>query len=220
MHNQNFFASLLLSTAISLFLLTPQVSKAHPVSFKKGFGLMSFNSEEMNELMLTYSFTSRFAVATTVLRDSESDFYLPRLNFLVKRWLNPDSQGNIYLSAGQGFEQYESQSDSASLAEVVLDWESRKYYTYFKQTYIRRDLSENPNLTDKNYDHSQLRLGFAPFLADYSDLNVWWIAQFDRHDGERKIEATQFLRFYIRNVLWEIGANINGGAAFNFMIHM
>jgi hypothetical protein len=208
--------------ALLMAILTMATGKAfaHPVSYQDGFGIMSYNSPEMTELLLTYSFTPRFAIAHSYLRDSHSEFYIPRADFLLKRWNNTDSQANIYFSAGAGLEKFNSSTTSANLGEVVLDWESRKYYTYLEHLYIRRDNRSNPDLPLQDYNYTKLRLGFAPFLADYTDLNVWFITQFERHSDEKQIEATQFLRFFIRNVLWEVGAGFDGSVKFNFMIHL
>lgn len=191
----------------------------HPTSYKDAIGVMSYNTPQMNEILLTYSLSPKFAVATTYLRDSKSEFYIPRLNFLVKRWNNEDSQGNIYFSGGAGVEKFNSQTHSAKLGELVMDWESRKYYVYLDHIYIQRENEENSDLAEKDYNHTKFRLGTAPFLADYEDLNVWYILQAEKHRNDKQIEMTQFLRFYMRNVLWEVGAGFNGGWAFNYMIH-
>ena len=173
----------------------------------------------MNEILLTYSFSPRYAVATTYLRESNSEFYIPRLNLLMKRWNNDESQGNIYLSAGAGYEKYSSQTYGARLGELILDWESRKYYVYFEQLYLQRDNDTNLLLANKDYSKSKFRAGMAPFLADYTDLNVWFILQAEKQAGQKQIELTQFLRFYMKNTLWEVGAGFNGDWAFNYMIH-
>ncbi len=73
---------------------------AHPVSYKDAFGIMSYNSPKTNELLLTYSLNPKFAVAGTYLRDSKSEFSIPRADFLLQRWNNVDSQGNFYLTVG------------------------------------------------------------------------------------------------------------------------
>jgi hypothetical protein len=193
---------------------------AHPTSYKGALGVMSYNSAKMNELLLTYSFSPRFAVAGTYLRDSKSEFYIPRLNFLAKRWNNSDSQANFYLSGGSGIEKFNSKSTPAHLGEVVLDWENRQYYTYIDHIYIKRDTQDNPMIPLQDYNHTKLRLGMAPFLADYEELNIWLIAQFEKHNDEKQIDATQFVRFYRKNLLWEVGAGFDGSLAFNFMVHL
>lgn len=192
---------------------------AHPVSYKDAFGLMSYNSSQMNEILLTYSFNYNLAVASTYVREKKSEFYIPRVNFLAQRWNNDDSQGNIYLSFGSGVEKYNSTSSNVRLAELVTDWESRKYYVYLEHLYMQRDNKDNPLWLERDDNHTKFRIGFSPFLADYNDLNVWLIGQITKHNDEN-IEATQFMRFYMKNVLWEIGADFNGGFAFNFMIHL
>jgi hypothetical protein len=192
---------------------------SHPTSYKDAIGLMSYNTPDMTEILLTYSISHKFAVATTYLRDSKSEFYIPRLNFLVQRWNNDDSQGNIYFSAGAGYEKFDSENRSVRLAELVMDWESRKYYVYMDHLYLNRDNEKNLLLKGTEYNHTKFRLGTAPFLADYNDLNVWFIIQAEKHLNEKQIEMTQFLRFYIKNTLWEVGARFDGGWAFNYMIH-
>ena len=203
-----------------LLALACERGLAHPVGFKDAVGVMSYNSAKMSELTLAYSLSHRFALATTYLRDSKSEFYIPRANLLVKRWNESDSQANFYLSAGAGIEKYGLKSEGARLGQIILDWESRKYYTSIDHLYIQRDNDSNPLIPLSDYNHTKLRLGFAPFLADYEDLNIWFITQFDKHNDEKQIDATQFLRFYQKNVLWEIGAGFNGSLAFNFMIHL
>lgn len=204
---------------LTSYLLATSFSMAHPVSYKEAVGLMSYNSPQMNEILLTYSLTSNFALAATYLRDSKSEFYIPRANFLLKRWNNDDSQANVYLSGGSGYEKYATKTYSTKLIEFVADWESRKYYIYFDHLYLDRDNQDNSFIPQRYYNHSKFRLGTAPFLADYSDLNVWLIFQGEKHLSEAQVELTQYLRFYMKNTLWEVGARFDGGWAFNYMVH-
>ncbi|MBK9294506.1 MAG: hypothetical protein IPM57_08685 [Oligoflexia bacterium] len=208
----------LLAATILLFIGTLAI--AHPTSYKGATGIMSYNTPTTNELLLTYSLSHRFALATTYLRDSSSEFYIPRANFLLARWNEHDSQANIYLSGGSGWEKFNNKTYSAHLAELIADWESRKYYVYLEHQYLRRNNIDNNLLATQDYNHSKARFGIAPFLAEFDELNVWAILQFDKHLNNTQIEATPFLRFYIRNVLWEIGAGFNGSFNFNFMIHL
>jgi len=193
---------------------------AHPTSYKGARGVMSYNTPATNELLLTYSVNHRFALGTTYLRDSSSELYIPRVNFLVARWNEFNSQGNIYLSGGSGWEKFNSKTYSAHLVELIADWESREHYIYLEHQYIKRSNTDNALIPNQDYNHTKLRLGFAPFLAEFDELNIWTIVQFDKHLNSSQIEATPFLRFYIRNVLWEIGAGFNGSVNFNFMLHL
>lgn len=202
-----------------LVTLTALTAQAHPVSYKDAVGIMSYNNSQMNEILMTYSLNPNFAIGATYIREKRSEFYIPRLNFLVKRWNNDDSQANFYLSAGSGIEKYGSNHYNVRLAELVADWESRKYYVYLEQLHMLRDNKDNPQWQQRDDNHTKFRWGFAPFLADYNDLNIWFVAQFTKHNDENT-EATQFLRFYMKNTLWEVGSDFNGGFAFNFMIHI
>ena len=202
-----------------IFTLAALEAKAHPVSYKGATGIMSYNNSQMNEMLLTYSLDYNFALGATYIREKKSEFYIPRVNFLAKRWNNDDSQGNVYLSAGSGIEKYNSSNSNVRLGEVIADWESRKYYVYLEHLHMLRDNSDNPLWLQRDDNHSKFRAGFAPFLADYSDLNVWYVAQFSKHNDE-SIETTQFIRLFIKNTLWEVGADFSGGFAFNFMIHI
>lgn len=204
---------------IAIVLITP-AAWSHPVAFQGSTSVLSFNSKKMNELMLGYSFSPRLAVAATYLRDTESksEFYIPRVNFLMKRWNREGSQGNIYITAGSGVEKQNSIFTGAHTGQLIADWESRTYYVSAEHTYIRRGYKHPTESQD--YNHSKVRAGFAPFKGDYNDLNIWFITQFDRHQDEDQIDATQFLRFYLKNVLWEIGASFDGSLAFNFMLHL
>ncbi len=205
---------------IFILILCGTAASAHPVSYEGAFGIMSYNSQRTNEALLTYSLTSQFAVATTYLREARSEFYIPRADFLVKRWNNTDSQGNIYFSAGTGIEKFNSQISGTQLGELVIDWESRKYYGYFEHVYLRRSNALNLDLPLQDYNNTKLRLGLAPYLADYNDLNIFMIAQFEKHNDDKQIQAMPFLRFFIKNVLWEVGAGFDGTFAFNLMIHL
>ena len=93
-------------------------------------------------------------------------------------------------------------------------------YVYFEHLYLKRDNTSNLAIATQDYNHSKFRLGFASFLGDYTDLNVWLVAQFETHNDQQPIEATQVLRFYIKNILWEVGAGFDGTLKFNFMIHL
>lgn len=189
---------------------------AHPVSFKRGLGLVSSNSRDMNDTMLAYSFQYNFAAGLTHLKLEQSNFLIPRANFLLKRWNNLGSQGNIYLSGGAGIESRDDSTFDAHLLDFSADWESRKYYVSFEHRYLARE--ERSVELPKEIVERKFRAGFAPFLADYKDLNVWYILQV-RDEKEKDPRPTQFFRFYLNNVLWEIGAG-SKEVAFNFMIHI
>jgi hypothetical protein len=206
--------------AVLILLFSATLVQAHPVTYKDGVGLMAFNSPTSNELMLTYSMSPRWALAMTYLREQKSEFYLPRLNLLLKRWNQEDSQANIYLSLSPGVEKFNSQNYQTNFAEFIADWESRKYMVSLEHQYFARENETNLALANKDFNKSKLRFGFAPYLVEANDLSAWYVAEFNRTNDNPQIEAVQFLRFYKKNILWEVGAGFDGSLAFNFMIHM
>lgn len=193
------------------------LSPAHPVSFQGAWGLMSYNQETERELTLNYSFRSSFAGAASFYKFNNTvEAYIPRVNFLLKRWNNDDSQGNIYLSVGYGVEKSFNESSGLGLTEVDADWESRKYY--FAAQYAQFFRNSSDLVPRDDFRRSKGRIGFAPYLAEYTDLNTWFILQVEKKE-DLDPEMTQFVRLFYRNVLLELGAPLNGGWAFNFMSH-
>lgn len=199
-----------------LVVIAAVVADAHPVSFKGATSLMSYNKEGESELQLAYSVTSKFAVAANYIKLEESSYSLARVNYLLQRWNNEESQGNIYLSAGYGVENTLDEKKGVGLVSVDADWESRKYYIASQYTRLLRD--NISTRSDVDYEMSKLRLGVAPYLAEFHELNTWFIVQFDKQN-DQSIQTTQFIRLFYKNALIELGANLSGGWAFNYMIH-
>jgi hypothetical protein len=182
------------------FLILSSLGNAHPVTYKDGVSLVSNNASEMNEILLTYSFTSNFALAGTYLRDSTSEFYIPRFNLLLKRWNNENSQGNIYLSAGSGIEKYATKNYAVNLFEFSADWESRKYYLDFDHLYLSRSHNKNILIPDQHYNFTKIRAGTAPFLADYTD-SVLFDSVLESIFGVRAQPQVSKARIIILNVI-------------------
>ena len=194
-------------------------AQAHPVAFAESYSIMTWNSKDMSDWMLTYSFTSDFSFTTRYLRlqtnEGERTFYIPQANFLLKRWNELDSQANIYLSVGHGGEKINSSFKDTSALALEADWESRKYYVS-----AREDILISHKNSGKNIYQTKLRAGFAPYLAEFDEMNAWFILQLDKSnkmDDEFKI--TPFIRLFYHNVLTEFGVSSKGDAQFNFMVH-
>lgn len=198
-----------------LFSLFTLRGYAHPVSFQGATSLMSSNREGETELSLHYSLRYWMSLGINTYKFPEQEATFLRTNFLLKRWNNPDSQGNIYLGVGHGFDRLKDEADQKnkvvqrSMGSLEADWESRKLYISGLHT----------QFSESSYELSRLRMGIAPYLADYNDLNTWFIVQFDKVKGKDNIETTQFVRLFYRNMLIEIGAVYGGGFALNLMAH-
>ena len=210
----------LMSLIFAFLSLNPSTSEAHPVAFAGSYSLMGWNSKEMSDWMFTHSFTSNYSLSARKLRletrDGERLFYLPQLNFLLKRWNELDSQANVYLSLGHGGEKVNRSFKDTSLLGLETDWESRKYYISFKE-----EVAISHRNNDLNIYQTKLRAGFAPYLAEFNELNSWFILQLEHSNkaSENGIKVTPLIRTFYSNVLMEFGASQKGEAQFNFMVH-
>lgn len=207
--------------AVSCLFLSIMGTKAeaHPVAFAGSYSIMTWNSKEMSDWMFTHSFTSNYSLTARYLRlntkEGERTFYIPQLNFLLKRWNELDSQANIYLSIGHGGEKINSSFKDTSALAVETDWESRKYYVSG-----REDILISHKHSGKNVYQTKLRAGFAPYLAEFNEMNTWFILQLDKSNKmDEEFKLTPFIRLFYHNVLTEFGVSSKGDAQFNFMVH-
>lgn len=207
--------------AVSCLFLSIMGTKAeaHPVAFAGSYSIMTWNSKEMSDWMFTHSFTSNYSLTARYLRlqtkEGERTFYIPQFNYLLKRWNELDSQANIYLSAGHGGEKINSSFKNTSSAAIEADWESRKYYVSF-----REDATISHQNSDRNIYQTKVRAGFAPYLAEFNEMNTWFILQADTSNKmDEEFKLTPFIRLFYHNVLTEFGVSSKGDAQFNFMVH-
>ena len=196
-----------------------QKAQAHPVAFAGSYSLMTWNSKEMSDWMFVHSFTSRYAMAARYLRietkDGERTFYMPQLNFLLKRWNELDSQANVYLSIGHGGEKVKTSLKDTSIVAIEADWESRKYYVSFKEEALLSYKKSGQSIYT-----TKVRAGFAPYLAEFNEINSWFILQAEKtNKAVDNYTLTPFIRLFYHNVLTEFGVSSKGNAQFNFMVH-
>lgn len=195
-------------------LLFSQVVYSHPVIFKGGTVFETEQSPEHQHLMLAYTFHAKAAAGFDYIKfnDLKTEFYFAKINYRLWRQNEIDSQANVYLSLGAGQRREEQKLSDSGMGQVIVDWENRDYYLSAFQEYISQE----------NLDpiwHTRARAGLAPFRADFNDVNVWFIAQFEKRNGERW-ETTPLMRTYYKNILWEIGASLNGNYQLNLMFHL
>jgi len=184
---------------------------AHPVAYEDAFSFMSINSADRSENTLVYS--PKWWLGTGVMHVQKGDHKWTNLHLglLLKRWNNWESQGNLYLFGGPGIEQMNGQEKYFTRTGVQADWESRKIYTMIKYT---------STITDwQNQESYEGRVGFAPFLAGFKDLNIWAILQVDHNPkATQQTEVTPLVRMFYKNVLWELGSSLDNKWLINFMV--
>ncbi len=206
---------------ILLFLLSLAGSAgAHPVIFQGGTVVSSANMPSLSDNQLMYSWTSRWATGFNHWRFSEgqdnTELYLAKANYLLYRKNAEASQGNVYLHAGAGAVDSELDrraTEEVYMAGVDLDWETRTLYTSLKSYYF-----SSPGVTDLTM--TQARVGVSPFEAAYDQLQAWVMLQaMYTPEVQREVMLTPLLRFFYRNVLWELGASTRGDWMLNLMVH-
>jgi hypothetical protein len=200
-----------------LFIISSQVF-AHPVIYKGGWVYQGTFMPEMNELRLGYSLTSRVAMvanANYFENFDEYQDYTLGFNFLLKRWLGEDSQGNVYLGFHGGLYDQKSRTESESVGHHLLmaDWESREHYVVFKSKGYYFEEAEE-------FDY-MFRYGFAPYVAGMNELQTWFILQAYYFEPQsQEVIVTPMLRFFYKNVLWEIGSSTRGQSFISLMVHI
>lgn len=158
------------------------------------------------------------AVVETV--DQERIYSSAHFGLLVKRWNLEDAQGNFYVFGGPGY------YSNRVLGEVIdeggfsrigaqLDYETRRIY--LNARYVERRTFDGFDALDNLID---LAAGFAPFVADYDDLNLWLVLRYMDGDKMKSSMVSPLVRFFYKNYLWEVGMSTKGNAQLNFMIHM
>lgn len=193
-------------------------ASAHPVIYDDGLMWGQMMTPDMTDVQLNYSFRYNWAYGLNGWRfknqDGETREYgLVKLNHLLKRWNNPDSQGNIYLHSGVGVSRNNANdSEFAYAAGAEADWESRVWFVSGKWLHFADKYEEQ--------DLYVARIGHSPIIADVNSLQIWFMGQFMYESYmARQVKVTPLLRFFYHNVLWETGASMDGDYFLSFMIH-
>lgn len=201
-------------------LFLSQSILAHPVIYQGGKVVSSFNMASYSDNQFLYSFTPRWATGLNHWRftkgEKNTEMGLARLNRLLWRHNGEDSQANLYFLSGIGM--VDSEIERKGTREVYMggfeaDWETRTLYTALKYYYF-----SSPALTDISM--AQARIGFSPFESGFENLQSWFMVQaMVMPEVEPNVIITPMLRFFYKNVLWEMGSSIRGEWMLNLMVH-
>jgi hypothetical protein len=185
-----------------LLLLLPLNLLAHPVIYQGGTAINSSNMKNLANHYVLYSLTSKFSFGVEDWRFAQRNFLFAKANTLLYRKNSEHSQGNLYLHSGFG-------TESTYQLGLEGDWETRRLYTSFKHL---------------EFSHERLtqgRVGFAPYLADFSELQTWIMLQgMVTRLVEKEVILTPMLRFFYQNYLAEVGSSVKGEWMLNFMVHI
>ena len=140
-----------------------------------------------------------------IMKDgSEMRFYLPQLDYLVHRWNEKDFQANIYADGAYGAQWFGGQTSTAGVVTLDSDIETRTLYAAGR---LQANLvSRGPNIYQ-----TELRLGAAPYKADFEELASWLIVAIQSNPQlTRNIVVTPMVRLFYKSALVELGSSFQG----------
>ena len=195
-----------------------QTVSAHPVVYKGATAFMTWNQSFLSDYWVTYSFSPDMAIAARAMRmtmaqGGDFNVYMPQFDYLLKRWYGDDFQANIYVYGGFGGAKFQGRNGTAGLAGFEADAESRRYFGLIKYEGMLPSIG-------KNFQQFEVRLGIAPYEADYTEIASWLMIAGKYHHGLTKnYSITPLARFFYKTVLLEAGVSFQGDWMLNFMFH-
>ncbi len=203
---------------LMVLAVTMPTASARPVSYAGGWTMMSMNSGSAHTMHLHYSptaFTS-WGYKAEYWRGEDHQIHALQMNNLLKRWNNPDSQGNLYLKSGAGvalsdYGDFENKTEPALFTGLAADWEDRRYFVSYENRVteagdIRRDFQQSG------------RVGIAPYIGDYGDLHTWLMLEVEHTpESEDNVTVTPMVRLFKGNTLVETGLSNHGDVMFNLV---
>ena len=191
------------------------IGEAKPLSYVGGTMVMQENDETGHTLSLDYTFTPTEAFGIYFKQEEngkEIFMCTPEINTLIKRWNLPDGQGNIFNMSGAGIATYHGNNQPSLWTAFLADYESRRWFLSYEPRFV----------WDGDIEKSvwqRARIGFAPYLADYNQLNTWLMLQVDHHPAKHDhFVATPLIRFFYKTYLFEIGYQSDHHVMVNWQI--
>ena len=192
---------------------------ARNVSYVGGGTLLSnYNDDSFSSLFhytphRTFSLGYRYEY----FRDREWHYNGIQLNYLAKRWNNPDSQANFYVLSGIGnafsnYEDLDEERETAGFIGISTDWEDRRFFVSYENRYVQAG-SIDESFTQK------ARVGVAPYIEEFGGLHTWLMLELNhKEQRDNNFTLTPLVRFFKGNIMTELGWTIDGGAMANLRI--
>lgn len=201
--------------AASLWVGTVRIAEGKPVSYVGGTMVMQENDETGYTLSLDYTFSPKYALGLYAKKErGDMDFTTvgPQLNTLIKRWNMLEGQGNIFNMTGVGVSLMDGNTEPSAWTGLLADYETRRIFTSYEARVMYAGDFETSFW-------QRARVGVAPYLANYDDLNTWLMLQVDHHPTKQDtFVATPLLRFFYQTTLVEVGYSSNDRAMFNWVL--
>jgi len=197
------------------FFVFAQHAVAKPISYVNGLMVMQENDETGNTLSMDYTIDPKLALAVYAKQENggkEFKTFGPQANILIKRWNLPDGQGNIFNMSGAGISRYHGDNEFSAWTGILADYETRRIFTsYEARLMYAGDIEKSAS--------QRARVGFAPYLAGYEDLNTWLMLQVDHHPAKPDtIVVTPLVRLFYKTTLVEAGYSSNEYVMFNWVL--
>jgi hypothetical protein len=205
----------LLLTLLTLSFAGASVAHGKPLSYVGGTMAMQENDETGHTISLDYTFTPTEAFGLYVKREANGKEILmitPQINTLLKRWNLPDGQGNIFNMSGAGIANYRGNTQPALWTAFLADYESRRWFLSYEPRFVWDGDIE------KSFSQRG-RVGVAPYLANYDQLNIWFMMQVDHHPAKHDhFVATPLIRLFYKEYLFELGYSSNKHIMINWTV--
>jgi hypothetical protein len=190
-------------------------TKAKPLSYVGGTMAMQENDETGYSVSIDYTFNPHFALALYSKYEINGDeMYMvgPQLNTLIKRWNLPDGQGNIFNMTGVGLVRQGAHNQTGAWSTMMADYETRRLFVSYEARFLYAGDIEK-SVWQRAY------AGFAPYLANYNDLNTWFLLRLDHHPAKEDVfVATPVVRFFYKTVWVELGYSSNEHVMLNWTV--
>jgi hypothetical protein len=184
---------------------------ARPTGFADSYMVMTENDGGQNSASVMYSPEYNYAVGYTAdyWREKEYQAHSLLLNYLAKRWNNPESQANIYVKSNWGAAVDSGNTEPFATVGLEADWEDRRFFTLYENRYVYAGNLEKGFM-------QKARIGIAPYEGDYGDLHTWLMLQVDHKPEDKdEITVTPLVRLFQGPVLGEFGVSNQGKVLFN-----
>ena len=204
------FLTLLLTTLAAVV-----TSEGKPLSYVGGTMVMQENDETGHSISIDYTFNPRFALAIySKYEINQDEFWTagPQLNTLIKRWNLPDGQGNIFNMTGAGVARQGSRNEPAAWTTFLADYETRRLFVSYEPRFMyARDIEKS--VWQRAY------AGFAPYLANYDQLNTWALIRIDHHPAKHDhFVVTPVIRLFYKTIWLEAGYSSNNYVMVNWTV--
>jgi hypothetical protein len=188
---------------------------AKPLSYVGGTMVMQENDETGHTLSLDYTFTPTEAFGIYIKQEENGKEILmltPEINTLLKRWNLPDGQGNIFNMSGAGAAYLHHNTQLCLWTAFLADYESRRWYFSYEPRFVW-DGDIEKSVWQRVY------AGFAPYLANYDELNTWFLIRVDHHPAKHDhIVATPVIRFFYKTLWLELGYSSDNQVMVNWTV--